>query len=187
MTKEKMELILALEGNSLIEMYKGCKIEIVRHPSLLHLNGYVTFPTKRISKRCIDSLLCHGGITYEEETDTEMIIGFDTAHYGDLCPCHFYMPLLRSSVSGEYRNMDYCISECKSIIEQVSVYMKREEDKRKNVIKKIKKLEKLMREINDSWEELEDTEFLEEGYPFEASFDEVVANVSDWVEAIEEN
>lgn len=187
MTKEEMKTIIALEGSHYVELYKGCKIEIHRHPSLLHLNGYVSFPKGIVSEKCINSLLCHGGITYEQEEEGCKIIGFDTAHYGDLCPTLLFSPINRFfDVDGEYRDMKYCIRECKDIIEQVKTYNKREEAKRRDMARKIKQLEALMKDINESWEYLEDTEFIDNCYPFEKSFDEVVADVSDWVEDMEE-
>ena len=177
MTKQEMELILAVEGDFYTENYRGCKIEVIRHPSLLHLNGYISFPSGNISKRCIDTLFCHGGITYEEEDNGKIIIGFDTAHLGDLSPCYFFMPLL---------GLKSNLGECRSIVEQVKLYNRREEDKRKRMSEKIKELEKLMKEISEDWEDIEDTEFIDEDYPFRASFDEVVSNVSYWADSIEE-
>lgn len=189
MTKEKMELILKTEGKYYSEIYMGYKVEIIRHPTLLHLNGYVTFPSGNISSKCISSLLCHGGITYEEDIKRGKVIGFDTAHYEDLCPMYFFTPLGRAfkiNNNKEYKDMKFCIAECRDIIDQVKTYNKRERQKREKIRNGVKQLEEAMEQICVTWESLEDTEFVDENYPFDKSFEEVLIRVSEWKHSIEE-
>lgn len=106
-----------------------------------HLCGYVKVPEDHhlFGKRseCWDADLdCHQGITFSEFHE-EHWIGFDCAHSGDYVPT---MEMMRKKrrYSGEfelfpipegfenctlfhpvYRNMEYCIYECKRLIESL--------------------------------------------------------------------
>jgi hypothetical protein len=82
---------------------------------------------------------CHGGLTYGRlEENEEYWIGFDCAHSGDLIPSMEKLKQSRKDLFKEcfeglqeykkmyphlfintYRNIDYCINECKSLAEQV--------------------------------------------------------------------
>ena len=106
-----------------------------------HRCGYVGVPSDmQIDK---DKISCHGGITYESnylalQEDTDRCwIGFDTAHCFDMPDFEtakeyfkdnsdFMKYIIRREkfhkcgiTVGEIRTLDYCIEECKRIVEQV--------------------------------------------------------------------
>jgi hypothetical protein len=103
-----------------------------------HLCGYISIPPnhpfygKKYSDLEID---VHGGLTYAEFENDGYWIGFDCGHSEDLVPS---MAHLRELYKGEielfsmpeefkkysifipvYRNIDFCIQECKSMAEQL--------------------------------------------------------------------
>lgn len=106
-----------------------------------HLCGYVLIPVDHPYHHKIYNdmqIECHYGLTYSEVSDGHWI-GFDCGHLGDLIPS---MKKLRESFtmkqfhqqfpipeewkdsplfSTTYKNMDYCIEECKSIVDQLIV------------------------------------------------------------------
>lgn len=47
----------------------------------------------------------HGGLTFSGESDDGWVLGFDCAHWGDYVPA---IPL----GGGEYRDIDFIVSEC---------------------------------------------------------------------------
>lgn len=105
-----------------------------------HLCGYVKIPSdhpyyhKHYDDMTID---CHGGLTYGEFSD-EHWIGFDCAHLGDITPSmkklnetdedminlikmfSKHPKLIKSPIFNQiYRNIEFCIDECKSIANQL--------------------------------------------------------------------
>lgn len=81
---------------------------------------------------------CHGGITFNESDDKIHVIGFDCGHFNDLIPSVDYLikkiPGIREiqkkskEICGKlwdsyllktYKNMEFCITQCKSIIDQL--------------------------------------------------------------------
>jgi len=101
-----------------------------------HLCGYISLPEghplygKKIDE--ID-LHCYRGITYAENTDEGFTIGFDCGHIGDLIPSMAQMrkvypdpfpipeEFMKYSIFNPiYRNMDFCIKECKSMARQAA-------------------------------------------------------------------
>lgn len=99
-----------------------------------YLCGYCKIPKNHpwYKKENID-LDVYGGITFNEFQD-DHLIGFDCAHSGDCCPStellkknHPYSNLLPipeeykkySIFDPVYRNIDFCINECKSMAEQI--------------------------------------------------------------------
>lgn len=103
-----------------------------------HLCGYIEIPKSHpyFKNKEID-LDCHGGLTYNS-FDKDHLIGFDCAHGGDKIPSmrNFINTSpefdgLRKELQGSaffgswfnpiYRNMDFCIQECKKIIDQLVV------------------------------------------------------------------
>lgn len=103
-----------------------------------HLCGYVQIPENHpyFKNKEID-IDCHGGLTYNS-FDKDHLIGFDCAHGGDKIPSFEnlkkYLPELDnfkrelqesaffdSWFNPIYRNMDFCIQECKKIIDQLVV------------------------------------------------------------------
>ena len=107
-----------LEDDQEIFEYKGFKCEVIRHPALGSLNGYVFIPKSHeyFGKDYyeLDHIDCHGGLTFSETRDDFTRIGFDCAHYGD------YMPFNPLRFEYEvYRNMKYVEAECKKIVDQL--------------------------------------------------------------------
>lgn len=79
--------------------YKGLHCEVIQHPALGHLCGYVDLPPEHklfgVDADELDvNIRVHGGITYANFTDTgNYRIGFDCAHLGDYVPAlHFHFP-----------------------------------------------------------------------------------------------
>ena len=128
--------------------YKGYKCQVIRicirepyakefHAFGGHLCGYVQLPESHpyIGKEGFDlDIDCHGGITYSDHG----FIGFDCVHSGDYLPSTEHLKktnfeMIASRIAFPvpkgfekfalfnpvYRNMDYCIKECKSIVRQL--------------------------------------------------------------------
>lgn len=65
--------------------YRGYKLEVVRQQSLGHLCAYLDLrhcPFDFEEAKEIANQLFHCGVTYEHK----QMIGFDCAHYEDICP-----------------------------------------------------------------------------------------------------
>lgn len=100
-----------------------------------HLCGYIKLPEGHpyIGVKWSDvDLEMHGGLTYSAQSEDGYWIGFDCAHSGDTIPSmkkikekiirehESYCHKLGVSVFPEsYKNMEFCITECKSICEQL--------------------------------------------------------------------
>ncbi len=88
-----------------------------------------------------DLISCHGGITFNEQCINDYWMGFDCGHSFDCIPAieyfrktHPEMIKLReifpvpkgfeefSLFNPEYRNVNFCIKECKSIVQQLQAY-----------------------------------------------------------------
>lgn len=105
-----------------------------------HLCGYIDIPKchpfyqKHYDEIEID---VHGGLTFSDVIDGFWTIGFDCAHYCDYKPG--YEMYKRNSVfndlfpipesfkkhalfNPEYRNIAFCIEQCKSMADQAKVY-----------------------------------------------------------------
>ena len=108
-----------------------------------HLCGYVAIPfdhpyyQKMYEEMDID---CHGGLTYGECSDRHWV-GFDCAHFFDITPSmeilYEIIPEIKKSTDAineiykklginqslffnkSYRNIDFCIAECESIVDQL--------------------------------------------------------------------
>lgn len=96
--------------------FNGYDCEIIRHPSLGHLCGYVTLSQDEfISNDIWDyDFNVHGAITY---TNGETLkIGFDCAHYMDKSP---YMETYGMDLDGEYRDLHFVKNEIKNLVEQI--------------------------------------------------------------------
>ena len=118
--RRDIEELIAKEGDGKEFEYKGYKCEIWRHPTLLHLCGYVELPEfhelwgKLMYE--LENLDCHGGITFSEAgKEMNWKIGFDCAHYLDYTPG---VPFNLSN--GVYRDMSYVESEIKKLVDQVA-------------------------------------------------------------------
>lgn len=91
-----------------------------------YLCGYVKFNKELLNE---DEINCHGGITFCENS----WIGFDCSHSTDYVPtmeefkkryANEILPIPEefkqySLFNPVYRNMEFCIEECKQIVEQV--------------------------------------------------------------------
>lgn len=105
MTREQlMKLLLPSrpwegEPNNVRFRCLGFHCEIKRHPTLLHLCGYINIPKSHPLYDCTDEesgedelgnyLHVYGGITFEDKTSRFRRIGFDCAHAGDFVPGTF--------------------------------------------------------------------------------------------------
>lgn len=105
-----------------------------------HLCGYVKIPENHpYFKKYEVEIDCHGGITFNEAHE-EHWIGFDCAHSGDYIPTMEYfrktspelIEIRKAFTSPEgfethpwfnptYKNVNYCIQECMSMIDQLDV------------------------------------------------------------------
>jgi hypothetical protein len=102
-----------------------------------HFCGYVRIPVDHpyYLKEYEDmGISCHFGISFGEVCEPHWI-GFDCGHSGDLIPSmekmkkeRGYQDMFpipeqfkdRPLLSHTYRNMDYCIEQCKSIVDQLA-------------------------------------------------------------------
>lgn len=120
--------------------YKGYPC-VVLFNSLGHRCGYVGLPHGTDVK--INDINCHGGITYSSshlvlQKDTDRFwIGFDTAHCfdkSDFEKAKEYFAndkgIIRSlqfaeamnkkyKTGGEIRTLEYCVEECRKIVDQI--------------------------------------------------------------------
>lgn len=109
--------------------HAGLKCLILRHPELLHLNGYVALPK---GHPCygkgyddIDAEV-HGGLTFAHKGDGNewekgyWWIGFDCAHAWDLVPLVFDQLDREPREYEIYRNFAYVRAELKSLAEQLA-------------------------------------------------------------------
>jgi hypothetical protein len=103
-----------------------------------YLCGYVSMPKDHVlyGKEYEEmGIECHFGLTFSEFKEEEYWIGFDCAHSGDYIPSYenlkkqnkfsleiFSIPeefMEYSIFNPVYRNIEYCICECKSIVDQL--------------------------------------------------------------------
>lgn len=123
MTEEEMRNIIRKEY--FIKMWNndGYLCVILRHPSSLHLCGYVGLKKQHeLYEKHYDSIniVCHGGLTFASkmnwyEIEDLWFIGFDCAHHGDITPSYMYP----GEIHAIYRNMEYVTNEVNSIVEQL--------------------------------------------------------------------
>lgn len=110
--------------------YRGYQCYVVFLPAGWRC-GYVGIPAAKNKEYKYNTLQCHGGITYSEDTcpipcvqaSDFWWIGFDCAHYGDgvdLNACekyyghsHFALPM-----AGHIRTVEFCEKELKNIVDQ---------------------------------------------------------------------
>lgn len=118
-----------LEGHNRDHMFGG------------YLCGYVQVSNELnlVEKGCDLDFDVHEGITYNEKGDDDRNwIGFDCAHSLDYMPCrkniyseiiHRIFPITEqmkkhSIFNPTYKNIDFCIAECKSLVDQIIEYSK---------------------------------------------------------------
>lgn len=135
-SKDKKELWnkIIQEGDSKVFYHHGLKCQILRHPSMGHLCGYVFNKEGvkhwRYEDDCESNYPCdtsydvHGGITY----DNDVKLGFDLAHLGDLTPYSILNPIsihpcfMYEDDDEEYRDMAYAKMEVKRLADQIYQY-----------------------------------------------------------------
>jgi len=110
------------EPDSLSFVHNGRKCWVWRHPSLLHLCGYVEIAPSEVKEGIWDyDYAVHGGITRGAGPlhwdESASFIGFDCAHCGDLSPN--ILRLLLKHNHGTYRTMNYVEAECRSLADQM--------------------------------------------------------------------
>lgn len=140
------------EPDEILFEYQGMKCRINRILDIVeenkcfggHLCGYVQIPKDHmLFEKHYDDIQIdvHGGLTYSNFYKDEYWIGFDCAHSFDICPSTEYlyktdpyMIELRKRYptslvwKKEYRNVQYCIKECKKMIKQINSFsMKKDE------------------------------------------------------------
>lgn len=107
-----------------------------------HLCGYIWIPKGHslYGMKCWDmDLECYQGLTFQEETDDGWLVGFDCSHAGDYIPTTEHMkktnPVMKEIFTPPegferhpwfkptYKNVDFCIKQCKSLAKQVAKMM----------------------------------------------------------------
>ncbi len=104
----------------------GLHCHIKRHPSLLHLCGYVGVAKNHplfgkdyneLYEMGID-IDIHGGVTYAEPEGDEWVFGFDCAHSGDLVPSSILHGW--KDMGDVYRDIEYVTAETEKLAKQLS-------------------------------------------------------------------
>lgn len=80
-------------------------------PAMVKREGYMR----------ISGIDVHGGLTFsghlKSRYSKRLVVGFDCAHYGDLCPGYDWIGMRFETV---YRNFDYVKSECFNLAKQLA-------------------------------------------------------------------
>lgn len=106
--------------------YKGHRYGVLFVNPLGYRCGYVEAheSLNPFKTKLEEDLDVHGGVTYIEhfnpldyETTSNLWIGFDCAHAGD--GLTFTKKGYETLFIGEVRSLDYCIEECKKLIDQL--------------------------------------------------------------------
>lgn len=113
-----------------------------------YLCGYVRIPENHpLYKQKEIVLDCHGGVTFNEIHE-EHWIGFDCAHPRDIVPTienfkntneelislqkEIFSPVYESLFKQTYKNIEFCIEECKSMIAQLVILEEKKIESKKN-------------------------------------------------------
>ena len=124
--KDRVMVLIKMEGNEKTFQCGQFLCRIWRNPALGTLNGYIgvdkSFPLygKGLDyvvydrKTVRDVFRVHGGLTYagKKWNDGRWYFGFDTGHPGD------YIPALDNG--GTYRDMNYVKEQLESLVDQFS-------------------------------------------------------------------
>jgi hypothetical protein len=116
---------------------RGLTAEIKRHPTLLHLCGYVHIPASHPATQWDGGevekhLSVHGGITYKERKGGKLIVGFDCAHAEDFVPGVFASIMATKVADRErdpwpqvmpelYRDMEFVKAEIQKLDDQLEL------------------------------------------------------------------
>lgn len=138
--KKDIAAIINGEPNYLKFSYKGYFCYLNRHPFFLHWCGYVgiTKLTPKYYKKGFNEIPidCHGGLNFSgfksqrwhvKKNKKTWFIGFDCGHYNDIQPVFiklyknagFINPGCINFFSVTYRDIYYCIYQCKNIVDQI--------------------------------------------------------------------
>ena len=96
------------------------------------LCGYVKIPESHplhgveYTNKPLTGILVHGGLTFsgDRENDGQHWIGFDCAHYLDICPAISEMVVFRE---GSYKDIDFVRSQCRILAMHGSVIAETEQ------------------------------------------------------------
>lgn len=199
MNKVELQQIMTTEGDERVVTYRGANITLTRNKASLNWEARFTFPCDSVMKANRGALAMEIGEKYPlvssiakgiNSEDCLFILRANSAK--DLIPTD----LLVFNKHGEgktYRTIEYVISTCQRVIDELITFTEankineEQQELRDKIASKIKEMYSLMSEINEDWDTIENTDFLEECYPFDYSFDEITLSVSEWVESVEEN
>ena len=113
------------EPDFLEDEFCDLKYEIKRNLDTGSLCGYIIIPpgnafnkAKSYDDEMLSNIDVHGGWTYMDQQDDNLVIGFDCAHYGDLIPMmELMMEQLghhdRPEKDQTYRDIKYVENQCK--------------------------------------------------------------------------
>ena len=93
----------------------GFVIEIRRHSTHKHLNGYIYIKDTALADYCTDALDVHGGWTYQTTDRDVHVLGFDCAHAGDFCPG---MEVYHKA--DVYRTIDFVLNELQVVAKKLA-------------------------------------------------------------------
>jgi hypothetical protein len=112
--REHLLEVVDNEPNHEIYLHEGFLCEIKRHPSLLHLCGYIQVPPNHpwFGQEYID-VNVHGGITWGDKSEItgNWVLGFDCGHAGDISYPSVMLRLRSSCFDEEYRDWEYVKSQ----------------------------------------------------------------------------
>ena len=121
MNKEELKEKIKQEGD-FHEWNNPFKCSIWRNP-LGHWCGYIQIP-KSFSELIEEiPLTPHGGITYNsEESNGDIVLGFDCAHYLDLIPT-FYFQDQTIALNSVYRDKEYVMNEVNKMGDDITNHL----------------------------------------------------------------
>jgi len=148
-TTKEVNKIIEKEGNEYYFKELSYPCYLWRHQINKTWCGYVQVPKdsflfkKDYNNEIFNNVDVHGGLTYSDDlnNDNNWWFGFDTAHFGDWA---YFKILIWGSIGKKngrymhkgdvYRDKEYCINECKSLVKQLIVL---EEKQPKTGIRKV--------------------------------------------------
>lgn len=133
MNKDWLKRIVKYEGDRREFLFWGRRCVILRVKPSGQLCGYAEIPKELLNKSdrwFVDQIEVHGGVTFVgnrfgSEGDQNKFIGFDCAHWDDICPgfADYDMPVIWE---GTYKSMDFCEIECKAMASQLRILAAKE-------------------------------------------------------------
>lgn len=197
MNRQQLNEIILEEGTKREVTYRGVKINLFRNPIFLNWEANFTFEGKNISDLLADReeeiAKKHKLVSViRGESRNKCVFTLKANREEDLLPIGVLV-LENAKKESTYKTVEYMISNCQQAIDylisltECSEAEKQEQQAiRDNITSKIKNLYELMNEINVLWDDVKDTDFLEENYPFDYSLDEVALSVGEWLDSVRE-